>query len=183
MNYKTYSSEGIILARRNFGEADRILILFTEDFGKISLIAKGARKLTSRKRGGIEIFNHIKFSAVKSRGIDILTEVQVVYSPDGVKNDLRKISIGYYFCEVVGKITSDEEKHLQVFELLHGYFEKLEISKNLKRLRLEFVNEILIEIGFWPKGKKMDNPDLVLESVMERKLNSSRVGRKMLQKD
>src|SRR5579859_4753812 len=117
MNYKTYSSEGFILARRNFGEADRILVLFTKDFGRISLIAKGVRKLTSRKRGGIEVFNKIKFSAVKGKSLDILTEVNVIDSYESVRNDLKKVSLAYYFCEVIGRVTRDGEKHSELFDI------------------------------------------------------------------
>ncbi len=178
---RTYSSEGFILGRRNFSEADRILVLFTKDFGKISLMAKGVRKLTSRKRGGIEIFSKIRFSAVKGKSLDILTEVRTIDSYDEIRKDLRRVSIGYYFCEVVGKVTRDEETHQDTFAILEKYFEALKTSGNLKQTRLNFVKEVLIDLGFWSHDKKMDNPDLVLESVTERKINSSRVGKKMLQ--
>ncbi len=181
MNYKSYSSEGFILGRRNFGEGDRILTLFTRDFGKISLIAKGVRKLTSRKRGGVEIFNHVKFSAIKGKSLDILTEVQVIDSFDEIRADLRRVSVGYYLCEVIGKITRDNEEHSEIFNVLKEYFKKLTISRNLKQLRMDFIHEVMVFLGFWPEGAKMDNPDLVLEGIIERKLNSSRVGRKMLQ--
>jgi DNA repair protein RecO (recombination protein O) len=180
VNYKTYSSEGFVLSRKNYGEGDRILILFTKDFGKLSLMAKGVRKLTSRKRGGIEVFSQIKFSAVKGKTLDILTEVQVINSLDNVKADLRKISVGYYFCEVTAKVTRENEVHRQVYILLEKYFNKLETSRNIKVLRLEFVRELLIETGFWPANEKMDNPDIVLEGVVERKLNSPRIGKRML---
>lgn len=172
-----------MLARRNFSEADRILVLFTKDFGKVSLIAKGVRKLTSRKRGGIEVFNHITFSAVRGKSLDILTEVRVIDSMDNIKKDLKKVSVAYYFCEVLGRITRDGEKHGELFNILEKYFDKLASSRNLKKLRLEFVEESLVEIGFWPHDKKMGNPDMVLENVIERKLNSVRVGKKMLRKD
>ena len=181
MNYKTYSTDGFVLARRNFSEGDRILVLFTKDFGKISVIAKGVRKVTSRKRGGIEIFNKIRFSAVKGKSLDILTEVKVIDSYDEVRSSLRKISVAYYFCEVVGRVTRDDEKHEEVFNILQSYFEKLEGSRNLKELRLRFVNQLLIILGFWPEGKEMKDPDKILESVIERKINSSRIGKKMLQ--
>ena len=179
---RNYSSEAFVLARRNFGEADRILTLFTRDFGKISVIAKGVRKPTSRKRGGIEIFSHIKFSAISGKTLDILIEVKVINAFDEVRHDLRRVSIGYYISELITKITRDNEEHSEIFNVLKKYFLKLTTSKNLKQLRLEFIQEVLTTLGFWPDGKKMDNPDLVLESVIERKMHSSRVGKKMLQR-
>jgi len=67
MIIKNYSSKGIVLAKRNFSETDRIIVLYTKNLGKISLIAKGVRKLKSRKRGSLEVFNLISFSAAKTR--------------------------------------------------------------------------------------------------------------------
>ncbi|CAN5354713.1 hypothetical protein BH10PAT1_BH10PAT1_5000 [soil metagenome] len=183
MNYKNYSSEGFVIGRKNFSEADRIVVFYTKDFGKVSLIAKGVRKLTSRKRGGIEIFSKIKFSAVKTNGLDILTEVSVIDGYDEVRANLRRISIGYYICEVIAKVTRDNETHLEIFQLMERYFEELKTNRNLKVLRGKFVTELLVVLGFWPEGKKMTDPDSVLESVVERKINSSRVGKKMLQQN
>jgi len=183
MKYKNYSAVGFVIGRKKYGEADRILILFTKTHGKISVIAKGVRKLTSRKRGGIEIFSEIKFSAINSSSLDILTEVEVINTYDRIRADLRLLSVAYYFCEVVGKVTQEEEKHDMVYEIMQKYFNEITKTKNLKKLRTEFVREILVVLGFWPHDKPMVNPDMILESVTERKINSFRVGRKMLQKD
>ncbi len=178
--HKTYSSEGFILARKKYGEADRILILFTKDHGKISYMAKGVRKVTSRKRGGIEIFNHIKFSAVKGESLDILTEVHVIDSYDAVRKDLKKVSLAYYFCEVLGRVTRDGEKHVELFEIMEDALEGLKNGEGFKELRLSFVKNVLVSVGFWPHDKVMDNPDAVLEGVIERDVASVRVGKRML---
>jgi len=170
-----------VIGRKNFREADRILILFTRDFGKITVLAKGVRKPISRKRGGIEIFNKIKFSATHSHGFDIMTEVEVLNSYEKVRNNLKKVSLAYYFCEVLGRLTRDQEKYFGAYEILDKYLNNLLTSNRLKQFRFDFLHEILVSLGFWPKDKRMDNPDAVLENIVERKINSSRVGRKMLQ--
>ncbi|HWA51972.1 MAG TPA: DNA repair protein RecO [Patescibacteria group bacterium] len=184
MNYKTYSSEGFVIGRRSFKEADRILTLFTKTQGKIVVIAKGSRKLTSRKRGGIEIFNKIKFSAIESKNsFDILSEIEILESFENIRKDLKKLTVAYYFCEVISKTTQEAEKHFEIYEILNKYFQELEFSKNLKQLRLNFVKEILINLGFWAFDKPMDNPDAVLENVTERQINSSKIGKRMLRPD
>lgn len=182
MPIRNYSSIGFVIARKNVKEGDRILILFTKDFGKISVIAKGARKIKSRKRGSIEMFNLIKFSATKSHGLDIITEVEVLDSFDKLRNSLNKISVAYYFCEVIGRVTQEDQKHSEIYEILKNYFSKLLITNKLKDLRLKFIEETLISLGFWPQNKKIINQDLVLESIIERKINSVRVGKRMLQR-
>lgn len=181
MKSKGYSGQAVVLARRNFGEADRIIAVFSDDHGKISLLAKGIRKPKSRKRGHLEVFSLIRFQAVKTNSIDLITEVETINAFEGVRKDLKKISVAYFLVEAVGKITHDGQPHRNIFELLVKYLTLLKNSDNLKSLRLDFVRELLTTTGFWPIGKKIDNPDLVLEEVTERKMNSVRVGKKVIQ--
>src|SRR5436189_3094505 len=100
---RSYSDEGIVLARKNYGEADRILVLFTKGHGKLSLLAKGVRRPSSKKRGGVEVFTYIKFQAVHGKGLDMVTEVDVIDSFNQVRENLNVVSVAYYFSEVIGR--------------------------------------------------------------------------------
>ena len=169
------------MARRNFGEADRILVLYTRDFGRVSVIAKGVRKLTSRKRGHVEVFSQISFSAVKTHGIDIMTEAETVDSFEDVRADLRKIALAYYFCEAIGKTTHEGEENRELYERIIYYFQQLKKERKLRTLRNDFVHDLVVILGFLPKGKKIDDIFDFFEDVTERKLSSERVGKKMLE--
>lgn len=177
MKPRTYTSEGIVLAKKNYGEADKIFIIFTMNFGKISLIAKSVRRPKSRKRGHLEIFNKISFNAVKSHGLDLLIEAEVIDDYQIIRQSLKKVSLAYYFCEVIGKITHEGETQKDIFELLVNSLKNLENTKKLKVLRLDFIYKLLTILGYWPKDKIMTNHDLLLEEVIERNINSMRVGK------
>lgn len=181
MKPHSYSDEGVVLARRNFGEADRILVIYSKNHGKTSLIAKGVRRPKSRKRGHIEIFNLVRFQEVAGRGIDLMTEAEVINNFKEIRKDLKKVSLAYYFCEVIGKITHDGEANFEVYDLLTASLEKLKDERELKRLRLDFVLRLLTLLGFWPKGKVLLDVDKKLEEVIERQINSVRVGKMMLE--
>jgi len=181
MNNRSFSSEGIILSRRNYGEADRILIVISKDFGKMSLLCKGIRKIKSKKRGHLEIFSRIKFSAINGKGMDIMTEVQTINSFDGIRINLNKISLAYYFCEVVNKITHEDGRLSGICNLLSLSLNELGQTKELKKLRLKFIYDLLIEMGYWPEEKDLVDADIVLDDVLERKINSVRVGKAVLQ--
>ena len=181
MKPRSYTDSGVVLAKRNYGEADRILIVYSQNHGKIALIAKGVRRPKSRKRGHIEIFNLVRFQAVSGRGIDLMTEAEVINDFSQIRKNLKKVSLAYYFCEVTGKITHDGEPNLEVFNLLTENLEKLKSAKELKTLRLDFIFRMLTILGFWPRGKTLSNPDEKLEEVIERQLTSVRVGKLMLQ--
>ena len=177
---RSYCDEGIVLARRSWGEADRILSLYTKNHGRVSAIAKSVRKPESKKRGHLEIFGHIRFQIANSKGIGILTEVETLNSFGSVRKDLKKVTLAYFFMEVIGKITHEGETHRELFELTLAYLHRLENEKRLKPLRLEFILRLLTILGFWPKGRALLNPDAKLEEVIERNLFSPRVGKRIL---
>jgi len=180
MRPKRYSSEAIVLARRNYSEADRILTVASKHYGKLVLMAKGVRKTTSRKRGSIEVFTKIKFSAARGKVFDIVTEVEMISFFKDIRKDLKKVSLAYYFIEIVDRITQHEEKNGEIFALLDECLMKLESEKKLIKLKNEFVRKILIISGFWPKTKEIRNPNKTLEYVLERQISSARVGKKVL---
>lgn len=180
MRIRTYKTQGIVLARKDYSETDRILSVYTQDFGRVTVLAKGVRKLQSKKRGHIEIFSHINFQVAKGKGIDILTEVMILNNFSQVRRDLKKVSLAYYFMEVIGKTTSEGAPNQKLFATILDYLRELEHSQKLKVLRLNFVQNVLVNLGFWPDDKPLENPDKLLESITERKINSVRVGKKVL---
>lgn len=180
MKPRSYSDQGVVLARRNFGEADRILAIYSKYRGRMTLIAKGVRRPKSRKRGHIEIFSLLRYQAAGGRGLDLMTEAEVIDDFKEIRKNLKKVSLAYYCCEVIGKITHDGEANLEVYNLLINTLEKLKSAAELKSLRLDFVLSLLTILGFWPKGKLLANHDEKLEEVIERQLSSVRVGKMML---
>lgn len=176
---RRYTTEAIVLSRRNFSEADRILSVYSKHYGKLTLIAKGVRKPKSRKRGSIEVFSYIKFSAARGKNMDIVTEVDLLDRFPEIRKSLNRTSLAYYFMEVVGRLTQ-EEKNYDLFSHLLKNLELCGKTNKLKDLKSSFVYKTLVILGFWPKNKKLVNEDKVLEDIVERELNSKRVGRKIL---
>lgn len=181
MKPRSYSNEGIVLARRNYGEADRILSVYTKNHGRISFIAKGVRRPASRKRGHIEIFSYIKLHGIKGKSLDLIIEAEIIDNFGEIRKNLKKVALAYYFMEVIGRTTHENEYHIEVFHLILKYLNKLKNEYQLKKLRLNFVFELLTCLGFWPKGKPLGTPDAKLEEVIERQLSTVRVGKKLVE--
>ncbi len=178
---RKFSSEAVVLKRKNFGEADRILFLYTKNFGKLEVLAKGVRKPTSRKRGHIEVFSQVKFSANKSKGISLMTEVQIIRSFAELKSDLKRLAVGYFVLETILKLTNFEEKNQKLYLLLLDTLKTLTSTSRLKSLRKDFIYKVLVILGFWPEGKSMEKPDEILSEILEREITSIRVGKRLLQ--
>lgn len=181
MKLRHYSSEGIVLARRNHSEADRLLTVFSKDHGKLILLAKGVRYPKSRKRGHIEIFSHIRFSTSHGHAWDIVTEVESINTFAGSRKDLKKITLGYYLVDVINKLTHEDEESTDLYQLTLETLLELQDTMALKTLRKNFVYKALVLLGFWPPEKEMPDPDSVLDEVLEKKVNTVRVGKKLLE--
>lgn len=174
---RTYKTEGIILKRVNLGEADRILTIYTKHYGKIRAIAKGVRKLTSRKGGNVELFNHLALFLARGKNLDILSEVQLINSFRDWRKDLARVGVGYYFCELVDRLTPDGQASRAVFELLKDSLGRIS-KQGLPELVRGFERSLLNELGFGvPEELKASRASLkpYIESIIEKEINSPKI--------
>jgi len=167
-----YKLEAIVLSKKRIGEADSLVKVYSRQMGKTTLLAKGVRKPTSRKR--------VALSVASSKGIDIITETKLIHSFAGWKKDLKKVSIAYFFCEVVDKLTGEAEKNEVVYTYLLDTFKLLESVKGLRSQRDMFSKKILVLLGFWEEVKDLTDPDEALKGVVEREIFSLKIGKKIL---
>lgn len=106
--------QGVVLRRRDYSEADRVLTVFTPNLGKQELIAKGIRKTTSRKAGHLELFTHVSMLVAQARTWDIITEAATIESFRHLRHDLNGISRASYVAELIDVFgeASDDSAHL-----------------------------------------------------------------------
>lgn len=171
---RTYKTEGIVLKRKNFGEADKLLTIYTKHYGKIRVIGKGIRKTTSRKAGSLELFNHSRLFLAKGRNLDIITETATINAYRGWRKNLTKVGVAYYFCELVDKLTPDGQPNRTVFELLKDYLGKIS-DADLPALSRSFEEHLLDELGFGVPAEIKRKPGTLktyIESITERQINS-----------
>ncbi len=114
----TYRTRAVILRRRNYADADRILTVYTPAFGKRYYIAKGARKTASRKAGHLELFNHANLLVAQARTWDIITESVTVESYMRLRADLDCISQAAYICELVDAFGGEDDENRPLWDLL-----------------------------------------------------------------
>jgi len=108
----------VVLRHRDYGDADRVLTVFTPDRGKLELIGKGIRKTTSRKAGHLELFTHVSFLAAQARTWDIITEAQAIHSFRHLRTDLDAIGQASYVAELVDAFTQSEDENQLLWDLL-----------------------------------------------------------------
>ena len=115
---RLYRAEAIVLRRMNLGEADRLLTLYTPEWGKIRVLAKGVRKPTSRKAGHLELFTHSRLLIAKGRSLDIVTQAETITPFLLLRKDLIRTSYAYYVAELVDRFLEEGEESPALFRLL-----------------------------------------------------------------
>ena len=113
----------IILSRRDFRESDQIISLFTKDQGKLELLARGVKKITSKNSAHLEPFSLVDIVVEKGKEIDHLTKVQPVEFFSSVRKNAEKSLAASYLVSVVDKLTHTGEREERIFDLLKSWLE------------------------------------------------------------
>ncbi len=174
---KNYKLEGIILKRKNYAEADRLLTIFTKQKGKICCLAKGVRKINSKRAPFLELFNQIRLYLVKGWNFDLISEVELIQNFPHIQRKLTKISQVYWLVELIEKLSAEGQKNLIIYNLLLTYLEKINKENYLPtELMLEFQKKLLLTLGFGlPKIVNQKNLDKFIEHILNKKINSRKL--------
>lgn len=148
---RVYRTRAIILKRRDQGEADRVLTVFTPGLGKRTYIARGVRKPASRKAGHLEPFTHVALLVAKARSWDVVTQVETVTSFQGLREDLERAAYAYYVAELVDAFTEEEDSHPPLFDLLLRTLGYLQETEHLSITARWFELRLLHLSGYQPQ--------------------------------
>jgi DNA repair protein RecO (recombination protein O) len=148
---RTYRTESIILRRTDFGEADRLLTLFSREYGKIRAIAKGARKPQTRKAGHVELFMRTNFLIAKGKNIDIITQAELVEAYGALREDLVRTTYASYIVELLDRFTADEDRDLHKYNLLAEGLGWFATSDNMLLAARFYELRLLSLAGFQPQ--------------------------------
>lgn len=183
MRDRAWSAEGIILKRHAVGETDRILTVFTARYGKVRLIAKGIRRVKSRRAPHLEVFTRARLYIHAGKTLDSVAEVEPIETYQGIRNDLARVSVAYFLCELVDVLTPEKQEHAEVFTLLSDALLDLAKSEGgLYQQTRTFALSLLWTLGFLPRSKKLQGRQLeaFIESIAEKHLRTPQFVRRML---
>ena len=171
--------EAIIIKRRNFGEADRMLTVFTKRNGKMSLKASGVRKIQSRRSSHIELLNHASLSFYRGRNVPVLTEVVSINTYDYIKQDLTRVGFAYHLCELIDGLCPENQVNTEVFMLFTETLCRLCTDEEILPIIHEFEVALLSNLGYWNKDHANVDTQVFIENILERRLKSRNIFSKL----
>ncbi len=145
-------TQAIILKRQDLGEADRLLTLLTPNAGKLSAVAKGARKPNSAKTGHVELYTRADVLLHKGRDLDILVQAEVVEPFLPLREDLLRGAYAHYAVELLDRFTESGDDDLRrAFILLRDIFQRLCVEEELRLPIRYYEMHLLDALGFRPE--------------------------------
>jgi DNA repair protein RecO (recombination protein O) len=144
---KVYSCRGVVLRRRNLGEADSIFTIYTEPLGKIDAVARGVRKLRSKMRGHLEPLSLVDLLVARGRSLDVITQAATADAVLGLRDDLDRGASGMYCAELVDRFVAEHATGAGVLDLLLETLAELAAGGPAQLIR-RFELELLAVSGY-----------------------------------
>lgn len=124
---KKYNTKAVVLKSLKYKDSDKIFTLFTKEHGKVSAIARGVRKISSRRSGNLDTLNLVSVNIHKDdRGFKNIEEVKTLESFKNLKKDFGKSMKAYYIIELVHRATEEDGQFSDIFNLLVKSLKALE---------------------------------------------------------
>jgi len=166
-----YRTLGFIFKKEDRGEADQIFKIFTKDFGKIEILGKGIRKISSKLRSQIDIFYLSEIEFIQGKIHKRLTDALLIEKFKNLRKSFKRLSIAYQISEVLDGLIKGEEKDERIWNLI------LEIFKNLDDPNLQFkICNLQYYYFFWNLVSILgQRPELYSCCICQRKLKPGKV--------
>jgi DNA repair protein RecO (recombination protein O) len=122
---RSYQTQAVVVKQTKLGEFDKLLTIFSPEFGKLKAVAKGACRPGSKLGGNVEPMTHCLMMIARGRNLDIVTQSQTIDGFLALKNDLWRTSCGLYILELIDLFTMEDSANLPLFDLLVGTLHQL----------------------------------------------------------
>jgi len=166
------TTEAIVLRARKQGETSKIATLYTMDYGKLNVIAKGAREVKSKFGAALEMFAHTSVVLYKrdtNEALNLLSKADTIDSHSGILRSLEKMETATAIVELVLHSMHDEDAHANLFALLNQSLAAIaktaEENGRLHAIQIRFYLFFTEMMGFgldWDAVKALSNEETAL---------------------
>ncbi len=148
---KTARAEVVVLRATNYGEHDKILVLYARDLGKVHAIAKGVRRTTSKMGGHLDLCAHASVLLVLGRTLDLVTQGKALHTFSYLRDDLAAFARACYVVELVDRFTEDADPNPELFRRLVRVLEHINGRETPRQALTLFLLQLLTLSGYQPQ--------------------------------
>ena len=160
MSSAYYSTEGIVIKKMPYNEHDFLARILTRDFGKIEVLARGARKSLSKLNQHIDFLDLVEFSFVKNVGLPILTDA---FAKNKCVFNFKSFSVAGKVAKTLDSVIPYEDAHKVFYSLIKSYFTGRDFAESKS---VEFLKAVFSHEGYGPSFEESFLPGDIKESIM-----------------
>jgi len=166
-----YRTQGFILKKEDRGEADQLFTIYTKDFGKLEILGKAIRKISSKLRSGMEIFYLSEIEFIQGKIYKTLTDAVLIEKFQNLRSDLERLAIVCKIADDLDNFVKGEEPDEKIWQPL------LEIFQKLNTLHLTpFTLHLIYYYFFWNFISALGyKPELYHCSICQKKLRPEKL--------
>lgn len=167
----TYKTTGIIIKKRDLSEADRLLTIYTKDFGKILVKAKAVKKSQAKLKGHLELFLHSDLIFAEGKSLDIVIGAETIDNFFTVHHCLSALAGAYCLAELADRLIAGPEPDENIWRLILFSFQAINNeNENVELVIKNFSAKILEFLGYGDFNQQ--NPFPFICSYIGSEINS-----------
>jgi DNA repair protein RecO (recombination protein O) len=148
---RVYRVSSVVIRQRDLGEADRILVLYTRQRGKLSAVAKGIKRPGSRLAGGLQLFSHARVQLAAGRSLEVVTQVQPLAAFYHLREDMQRYIHASYAAEFLDAVTDEGAPDGALFDTILSTLDELDTGGHPPTLVRAFELKLLARLGYGPE--------------------------------
>lgn len=173
MRQKNFSCHGLVLRRSSVGETDRIVGLLTKEYGKISVVAKGVRKLHSTNRAYLEPGNIVQAYCVITKGMPLLTQSKLIDDCAQMNYSLKSMRSLSQLLEIFNNLFVEAELDPEVYSLVLKLRNQVVSNQVSARHMRSHLGDLIQMLGYQnPEDSKYDSISAYIEALSDRPMRS-----------
>ena len=143
---------GIVISENNLGDYDKMLTMLTPNLGKISCVAKGAKRPKSSLLSGTQLFCFGEYMMYKGSNVYHINSCEITELFYNLRTDLDKLKYGIHINKIIQDVTTENQNCFNILQLfLNTLYTISETDKNLDLVTAIFKLRLLHHLGFTPR--------------------------------
>ncbi|MDO8741549.1 MAG: DNA repair protein RecO [Candidatus Roizmanbacteria bacterium] len=174
MNYfhRALKTEAIVLKKKDLLNKDVLISLFTQELGRLTVFAKGIKKLTSRRSPHLQTGNLINILVSHKNDHYYLQESQIISGFSDLKKSDFKVKQLYSFLFVLDRLLPEQQKETKIYNLTKNFLIDLSKSSKKEGVIVEYLTEIMMSLGYLDKSVSRSELKILIEEIINEKIPS-----------
>ena len=150
---RQYRVSAVVIRQRDLGEADRIVVLYTRERGKVSAVAKGTKRPRSKLAGSLQLFSQASVQLAAGRSLEVATQARAIDSHYNLRRDMRRYSHASYAAELLDALTDEGLADPELFDVFVSTLGAMDRGSDPPTMVRAFELKLMARLGYGPELK------------------------------